>query len=94
MSIIIEVKSPVIQEISGTAKSGKPYHIRKQVAWAYTYDQAGNQNPYPERIEMQIADNQEGFPAGRYTLAPQSFYVGDFNSLSIGKPVLTPFKAA
>lgn len=94
MSIIIEIKSPTIQEITGTAKSGKPYHIRKQVGWAYTYDQAGQMNPYPERIEMQVGEGQEAFPVGRYTLAPQSFYVGDFNSLAIGRPVLLPYKAA
>lgn len=88
----IEVKSPLITEVSGTSRAGKPYHIRKQVAWAYTYDQTGTLNPYPERIEMNIADGQEPFPVGNYTLAPQSFFVGDFNSLAIGRPILTPFK--
>ena len=43
----IEIKSPLITEISGTSKAGKPYHMRKQAAWAHTFDAQGNSNPYP-----------------------------------------------
>lgn len=90
----IEIKSPLVQEISGTSKAGKPYHMRKQAAWAYTYDAMGALNPYPERIEFSLNDNQEPFPIGNYTLSPASFFVGDFHSLSIGRPILEPIVAA
>lgn len=90
----IEVKSNLVQEISGTSKAGKPYHIRKQAAWAYTYDQMGALNPFPERIEFTLADGQQPFPAGNYTLSPASFYVGDFHSLSISRPILEPIQSA
>jgi|SRR5665647_1466032 len=89
----IEVKSPLVQEISGTSKAGKPYHIRKQAAWAYTYDPMGALNPFPERIEFTLADGQDPHPVGNYTLSPQSFFVGDFHSLSIGRPILEPIAA-
>ena len=90
----IEIKSPLVQEISGTSKAGKPYHMRKQAGWAYTYDQMGALNPFPERIEFSLADNQEPFPIGNYTLSPASFFVGDFHSLAIGRPILEPMVAA
>jgi hypothetical protein len=84
----IEIKSNLIQEISGTSKAGKPYHMRKQAAWAYTYDQMGALNPFPERIEFTLADGQEPFQVGIYTLSPASFFVGDFHSLALGRPIL------
>lgn len=87
----IEVKSSLFQTISGTSKAGKPYSMRKQAAWAYTYDQMGAPNPFPERIEFNLADGQEPWPVGIYTLSPASFYVaGDFKELSIGRPILDP----
>ena len=84
----IEIKSNLVQEISGTSKAGKPYHMRKQAGWAYTYDSMGALNPFPERIELSLADGQEPFQVGNYTLSPASFFVGDFHSLSIGRPIL------
>ena len=84
----IEIKSNLVQEISGTSKAGKPYHMRKQAGWAYTYDSMGALNPFPERIEFSLADGQEPFQVGNYTLSPASFFVGDFHSLSIGRPIL------
>jgi hypothetical protein len=48
MSLKIEVKSSTIQEINGVSKLGKPYHIRKQVAYAFTHDPVnGELNAYP-----------------------------------------------
>lgn len=88
MSLLVEVKSAVATEISGVSKAGKPYNIRKQVAWAHTYDDQGKLNPYPERIEMNLANGQDPYPVGRYTLSDSCFYVGDFNQLSIGRLVL------
>lgn len=90
----IEIKSNLIQEISGTSKAGKPYHIRKQAGWAYTYDPMGALNPFPERMEFTLADGQEPFQPGNYTLSPVSFYIGDFHSLAISRPVLEPIPAA
>lgn len=86
----IEIKSSLIQEISGTSKAGKPYHMRKQAGWAYTYDQMGALNPFPERIEFNLSDDQVPFVVGNYTLSPASFFVGDFHSLSISRPILEP----
>lgn len=89
----IEIKSTLITEVSGTSKAGKPYHIRKQSAWVHTFDQAGNPQPFPERVEFNLAEQQPAYPVGVYTLSPKSFFVGDFNQLSVGRPILDPFLA-
>lgn len=93
MALRIEVKSPLISEISGISKAGKPYNIKKQTAWAYTYDQQGALNPYPERIEIGLADGQEAYPVGIYTLSDKCIFVGDFNSLTVGRALLDPVQA-
>ena len=85
MSLRIEIKSAVINEISGTSKAGKPYHMRKQSGWVYTYDQDGSPNPYPERIEISLADGQKEYAIGNYLLSDKCLYVGDFNSLAVGR---------
>lgn len=89
----IEIKSPLVTEISGTSKAGKPYFIRKQAAWAHTYDAQGTINPYPERIELSLNDEQDPFPIGIYTLSDKSFFVGDFCTLSVGRLILDPVAA-
>jgi Helix-destabilising protein len=89
----IEIKSLNIAEQSGIAKSGKPYSIRKQTGWAYTYDNMGDLNPFPERIEISLADKQAAYPVGQYTLADRTFYVGDYSSLTIGRLILDPISA-
>lgn len=90
----VEIKSALINEISGISqKTGKPYNMKKQSGWAYTYDQQGNLNPYPERIEISLADNQEPYAVGNYGLSDKCIFVGDFNSLTVGRPILEPVAA-
>lgn len=90
MSIKIEVKSNEIHVKSGTsARTGKPYTIREQEAWAYTADKEGKPHPYPVRIRVQLGDEQDAYPLGDYTISPASFYADRFNSLALGL-VLSP----
>lgn len=90
----IEIKSLSVIEQSGTSqKTGKPYTLRKQTGWAYTYDNMGDLNPFPERIEISLADKQAAYLVGQYTLADRTFYVGDYSSLTIGRLILDPIPA-
>jgi hypothetical protein len=93
MPLRIEIKSPLITEISGVSKAGKPYNIKKQIGWAYTYDQQGDLNPFPEKIEIGIADGQSPFPVGNYVLSDKCIYVGDFSSLTVGRLILEPVQS-
>lgn len=87
--IKIEIKDASVQTRNGNSpKTGKPYSIRSQEAWAHTVNRAGNLNPYPEKITINLNDDQQGYPPGMYQLQPQSIYVGDFGSLRLGTPVL------
>ncbi|MDD4979594.1 MAG: single-stranded DNA-binding protein [Gallionella sp.] len=90
--IRIEIKSPLINEISGVSKAGKPYNIKKQIGWAYLFDSTGTPEPFPSKIELGLADGQQPFAIGNYTISDKSYFVGDFNSLSIGRLILDPIK--
>lgn len=89
--INIEVKSTEVSTKSGnSARTGKPYSIREQVGvYAFLHDRDGKPNPYPTRITVILRDEQEPYPVGLYTLAPESLYADRFAQLSLG-PVLRP----
>jgi len=92
--IRIEVKSTAVETRNGTAsKTGRPYSIRTQEAYAYTFDSTGKPRPYPERISLQLEDDQMPFAVGIFDLSPASVYVGDFGRLMMGRPLLIPVAA-
>lgn len=92
--IKIEVLTQVVDTKSGTsAKTGKPYSIREQEAWAYTYARDGKPNPHPQRIRLTLDDDQAAYPLGNYQIDPASIYVDRFNQIAI-RAVLRPLVAA
>ncbi|MDO9449342.1 MAG: single-stranded DNA-binding protein [Rugosibacter sp.] len=94
MSIKIEVSSAEVLTKSGiAAKTGKPYTIREQEAYAHTVSQDGTPQKYPSRIKVMLKDNQQPYAPGFYTIAPESFFVDRFDSLDIGL-ILRPINAA
>lgn len=91
--IKIEVKSAEVRTKSGTsARTGKPYSIPEQEAYAFTADRDGKPNPYPVKVALTLQDNQPPYSPGFYTLAPQSLYVNRFGQLEIS-PVLVAVAA-
>ena len=93
MSLKIEIKNAVKNSRNVTSmKTGtaKDFTFHTQPAYVTTFDQAGNSNPYPEMIEIDLKEKQEPFPVGFYTVMLQSFYVGDFKKLTLGTLVLAP----
>lgn len=87
----IEVKDGTVQTRSGvSAKTGKPYNIREQEAYAYVYGKDGKPAPYPVRISLSLPDNGPGYNPGAYQLDPACIYVDRFGSLAIARPRLLP----
>lgn len=93
MALKIEVKSTEVETRTGTSpRTGKPYTIRSQVAYAFTLERNGQPRSYPERISLNLEDNDQPYPVGVYYLDDRSVYVGDFGRLMLGRPILTPVK--
>lgn len=82
--IKIEVSTSVFDQKQGvSARTGKPYSIREQEAWAYLSDRDGKLQPHPQRIRITLADGDAPYQPGMYQLHPSSIYVGDFSQLNI-----------
>lgn len=96
MSIRIEVKSGVATSrnvnVTKGRNAGSVMQMVEQEAWAFLTDRNGNPAPYPSRIVLDLEQGQQPYPPGMYTFAPQSFYVGDFSKVKIGRPVLVALK--
>ena len=79
MQIMVEVKSEEVRTKSGTsAKSGKPYSIREQEGWLFLPDE-----PYPQKVKLNLDDGESAYRAGRYQIASSSFYVGKYGDLQV-----------
>jgi hypothetical protein len=91
--IRIEIKSTDIFPFSGISKAtGKPFSIRNQEAYAYTFDDHGNPRPYPELVKISLDEQQLPFPVGFYILKPESVFVDKFQRLALGRPSLVAVK--
>lgn len=89
MSIRIEVTDATIEHRQVT-KGGKTFDFYTQTAYAFIPDALGKPSKYPQRIEIGHDKDAPGYQPGFYTLDPRSFFVGDFNRLSIGRMKLSP----
>lgn len=87
--IKIEIKpsQAVADTRSGVSKTtGQSYTINEQYAYVFLGQD------YPQLFKLNLETGQPPYPAGIYTLAPSSIYVGDFQKLRIGKIVLLPYQ--
>lgn len=90
MSIKIKVESSSVNVKEGVGKRGA-YRIREQEVWAIFHNKDGSPQPHPTRCVINLDDNQEPHPVGEYTLAPTSFFQGDFGAIRVS-PKLVPLR--
>jgi len=92
--IKIEVNSATFDAKNGvSARTGKPYSIREQEAWAFCVGPDGKPQPHPQRIKLALGDDQAPYAPGLYQLSPASLYVDKYNQLAI-RARLAPLPAA
>ena len=76
-------------EISGVSKkTGRPYSMRKQNVHVTLPGER-----FPVRVEIGVEDNEAGYTPGDYMLSPESFFLGEHNSLRLGRIKLAPMPA-
>lgn len=74
----IEILSANLENVSGTAKSGKPFSFNKQTAYLHS-----EKVPYPEKTELIINDGQPPYTPGIYELHEDSIAVDRNGRLSV-----------
>lgn len=77
----IEVKSDDINIKTGISqRTNKAYSISEQMAY---WHQKGK--PYPVEIKISLEDGAGPYKAGFYTVSEESFFVGNFSDLRVGR---------
>lgn len=86
----IEITSPEIDVISGTsAKTGKPYEIRKQEGFFFK----GAGEKYPKPFEVMLPKGHAGYAPGMYKLRDDAINIDRNGRLAV-TPELVPLEAA
>lgn len=83
----IVVKSQEVEIKKGTSRAGKPYVISEQTVYLQTADEV-------RRFSVALKTGQTPYAPGEYALAPESFTVGQWGSLEIGRVELVRIPAA
>lgn len=87
----IEIQSEDCRVKQGvSAKTGKPYHLREQFGFAFTFNREGQPHPYPQRCCFMLEDDQMPYKPGVYVLGTESLWINRFGQLEI-KPILRPY---
>lgn len=91
----LEIKSEVITSRNGV-KAGRAWETNTQEAWVLLKNNRGETNPYPEKVVLMLDKGTDGvlraYEKGIYTFDVEaSIYIGDFNGLRLGRPVLQKF---
>lgn len=89
--IVIEIDSTVTKEKRGS-KDGKEWHmVFQQISISGHYID-GFPARHPRETTIQLEEGQQAYPAGRYTLASDSYFFGDFGRFTLGRLKLQPLK--
>ncbi|CAL61687.1 putative Helix-destabilizing protein [Herminiimonas arsenicoxydans] len=87
----------VVEEVNVDVKTGVgakgPWRIEEQEVFAYLADRKCKLHAHPTRITVRLEDGQLPYPIGEYTISPNSFYAGKYNSLMFSAR-LVPMRAA
>jgi len=92
--IVIEIESTAVNTKSGTGKDGKPWNMVFQQINISGHIVDGFPAKYPRETTIQLdSENPQPYPVGRYAVAPESFFFGDFGRFTLGRIKLQPLNA-
>lgn len=76
MATKITITKPDLNVVEGvSAKSGKPYKLRIQTGYLHSVGDDGVVCDFPDKFEFILADGQEAYARGHYTLSPSAIQV-------------------
>lgn len=77
------VSSDVVHKTGTSQKTGKPFDIPEQEAWAHFHDREGKLNPHPTKVRITLDRDQPAYAVGNYTLSPESLYADQWGQICI-----------
>lgn len=94
-ALLVTIESEYVEERSGVSvKTGKPWSISNQFAWAFMTDPTGVADKHPTKIKVTLAEGQKPYKVGNYFLHTSSFYRGDYDRLDCTPRLHPVLKAA
>jgi hypothetical protein len=89
--IVVEIESTATNSKSGIGKDGKPWNMVFQQMNITGHTVDGFLAKHPRECTIQLdGENPQPYPVGRYAVAPESFYFGDFGKFTLGRMKLQP----
>jgi hypothetical protein len=89
--ILVEIEDTAINTKSGD-KNGKPWSMRFQQITFTGHLVEGFPSKHPRESTIQLEDNAAPYPVGRYVIAADSYFFGDFGRFTMGRLKLQPIK--
>lgn len=89
--IVIEIDSTATRTKTGNNAKG-PWSMTFQQIAISGHMQDGFPAKHPRESTIQIDDNAQAYPVGRYTIGTDSFFFGDFDRFTLGRLKLIPLK--
>jgi len=89
--IVFDIEGTEVNEKSGV-KADKPWKMRFQLVTITGHYKDGFPARYPVETTIQLEDDAPAYPVGKYTLASDSFFFGDFGRFTLGRIKLVPLK--
>ena len=89
--IVFDIESTEVKEKSGV-KFDKPWKMRFQQVSISGHFVDGFMAKYPRETTIQLEDDAPAYPVGKYTLASESYFFGDFGRFTLGRLKLVPLR--
>lgn len=89
--IIVEIENTAINTKSGV-KGDKPWSMSFQQITFTGHLVEGFPSKHPRESTIQLEDGQQPYPIGRYVVAADSYFFGDFGRFTMGRIKLQPLK--
>lgn len=89
--IVIEIDSTATKTKSGNNAKG-PWSMTFQQIAISGHMQDGFPAKHPRESTIQLEENAQPYPPGRYTLGVESFFFGDFDRFTLGRMRLIPLQ--
>lgn len=89
--IVFEVENSATNSKSGISdKTGKPWQMHFQQVLIHGISVDGFPSRFPRESTIQLDDGQQPYAPGKYVIASDCFYFGDFGRFTMGRLKLMP----
>jgi len=95
MTLSVNIESTKVAVKAGKNERGE-WKIGEQLGYCQFVDTDGQPKKYPQEVKVPVDFDPSGnpvfYPVGQYVIDPQSFYVGQYGTVLLGRVKLLAIK--